>query len=129
MLQRLWMNLVRLFKKSKDETSARGVFQYDEKLKKMVRVSDQPAEEGKYAMPLAEYLHRRNHVSKGSWKRPIDSRYARKEALQGDDFGRTGCKDGYGMFHPMEKGKCIYCGLNKRQILKRQKEHDNGLRG
>ena len=90
----------------------------------MVKVADKPAEEGRYAMPLAEYLHRRAHVSKGSWNRPIDKRYASKESLQNDDFGRAGCRNGEGAFHPLRGGHCLYCGLTRSQIVDRQKQSD-----
>lgn len=124
MLQRLWTKLVSLFQKKETNRFERGVFRYDEKLKRMVKVSDRPAEDGKYAMPLAEYLNRRNHLSKGSWQRPIDKTHASKEALAGDDYGRSGCKSGRGAFHPMRDGKCMYCGLTAGQIKKVQQEAD-----
>lgn len=109
--------------KKKTDPSERGVFQYDEKLKRMVRVRERPKEEGKYAMPLAHYLERKNHLSKGSWKRPEDKEHQLKNQPK-DDYGRSGCKDGHGAFHPMLNGKCIYCGLNLGQIKQLHKSDD-----
>lgn len=102
----------------------KGVFQYDETLRKWVKVREQPQEEGKYAMPLSDYLHRRNHVSKGSWRRPIDTRHASKEALEHDDFGTIGCKGGVGIHHPLRGGRCKYCNLTPNQISDRQQQAD-----
>ena len=109
---------------SKTNQFERGVFRYDEKLKKIVKVADRPAEDGVYAMPLAEYLNRRGHVSKGSWVRPIDKDHSYKEALQNDDFGRVGCKDGLGAFHPLRNGRCIYCGNDLAKIKRLRAEAD-----
>jgi hypothetical protein len=69
-------------------------------------------------------------VGKGSWQRPTDKEHCNKEALQINDFGRSGCKEGLGVFHPMRDGRCIYCGndLNaiKRLHAKADKEKDRG---
>lgn len=89
----------------------------------MVRVCERPKEEGKYAMPLAQYLERKNHLSKGSWKRPEDKKHQLKGQVK-DDYGRTGCKNGYGVFHPLRDGRCLYCGFTLRQIKNLQREAD-----
>jgi hypothetical protein len=86
-----------------------------------VKVGDAPKTEGKYAMMLQDYLNRRAHVSKGDWKRPADPKYNKGK---GDDYGRTGCKDGVGMFHPMLDGRCIYCNLRPSEIKKKQAQAD-----
>lgn len=61
-------------------------------------------------------------MSKGSWKRPTDKNYAKSD--NGDDFGKSGCRDGAGYFHPLRGGRCIYCGLNRDEIKRRQAEND-----
>lgn len=106
------------------DCNERGVFEYSEKQKKWVKKYDKPQEDGKYAMPLQEYQERKHHVTKGSWHRQVDPRHACKEALQHDDFGKAGCKDGHGFNHPKRDGKCLYCGKTQSQIEKIWKEDE-----
>jgi len=103
----------------------RGIFQHDEKTGKLVKVLDKIRTAGVYAMELQEYLHRKHHVSKGSWKRPIDKEHASKEALAQDDYGQLGCKGGRGFFHPMVNGLCKYCGLNAGRIKLFQQDKES----
>jgi hypothetical protein len=105
-------------KRSAPSSSDRGVFRYDEKLKRWVKKYDKPQEDGVYAMPLQEYQERKHHLTKGSWHRQPDPAHACKEALARDDFGRAGCKDGHGFHHPKRNGKCIYCGKTQQEIEK-----------
>lgn len=114
-----WKNLKQIFPELPTPPAfERGTFQYDEKQKKWVKKSDKPAEEGVYAMPLKDYLERKNHVTKGSWHRPTDPRFACKEALEHDDYGTAGCRDGHGYHHPKRDGRCLYCGNTRNQIEK-----------
>ena len=106
-----------LFQKKSDPFE-KGRFLFDEKKGKWVKVSDKTPVEGKYAMPLGDYLERKNHVTKGSWHRPTDSRHASREALQHDDFGKAGCRNGHGFNHPKRNGRCIYCNNTEDQIKK-----------
>ena len=63
-------------------------------------------------------------MSKGSWRRPTDREHTYKEVLQNDDFGRVGCKNGVGAFHPMRSGHCIYCGNDLAAIKRLRTQAD-----
>jgi len=72
---------------------------------------------GKYPMPLQEYLNRKYHVRKGSWRRPTDEKYAKpfhKKAADEIDFGTNGCKNGFHYF--AKGGRCAYCKRTKKEI-------------
>jgi len=112
--------------RSSPSSSERGVFHYDERQKKWVKKYDKPQEDGVYAMPLQEYQERKHHLSKGSWHRQVDPDHASKEALARDDFGKAGCKNGHGFYHPKRDGKCLYCGLTEGQIKKIWHEDEKG---
>lgn len=64
-------------------------------------------------MDLQEYLDRKNHNFKGSWRRPVDEKYAKplwKKEPEEMDFGTCGCKKG---MHYYVDGKCQYCEKEK----------------
>jgi len=107
-----------------NQSSEKGVFQWDENIRKWVRKYDKPGVDGKIPMPLDEYLKRKHHAVKGSWHRQPDKRHAYKEALEHDDFGRAGCGNSHGLWHPKRDGRCIYCGLNQGQLDKIHKKDD-----
>lgn len=66
-----------------------------------------------YKMPLEKYCERakgnKTH-GKGSWPRHVDP--------NGDDFGKAGCREGKGIWHPMVDGRCKYCGKTKEELEK-----------
>lgn len=121
--KKLKKKLKRFLERTENQSSEKGVFHYDYEQKKWIKVRDRSVE-GKYAMPLETYLERKHHTVKGSWHRQPDPRHTREDALK-DDFGKAGCKGGYGMFHPKRNGRCVYCGLNDNQI-KKNWEKKNG---
>lgn len=65
-------------------------------------------------------------MTKGSWHRQPNPEHASKEAMNRDDFGRAGCKDGHGLHHPKRDGKCLYCNKTQAQIEKIWKQDEAG---
>lgn len=130
-----WLRIIlqRLFSRNESKRSsvfdqpkhfAKGVYEVDER-GRVTKVRDYIRDTiGKCAMPLEEYLSRKNHLSKGSWKRPINKDHALPEALGEDDFGTTGCKQGRGFYHPLIAGRCKYCNLTPAEVKKLWEEID-----
>ena len=68
---------------------------------------------GKIPMCLHEFLIRKHHSAKGSWRRPTDEKYAKpfhKKRVEEMDFGTCGCKKG---IHHYVNGRCANCGKEK----------------
>jgi hypothetical protein len=100
-----------------------GTFALNPVTKKMERVGDVVKPFHLYPMPLDEYLKRKHHVGKGSWKRP-ESKDKENRGYTGEDYGQCGCKSGKGLFHPISKEtkKCLYCGHTAEEIEMIQEE-------
>lgn len=98
---------------------ARRKFIWDEEKKKWVEVD--PVNKRKlswYGMPLEKYCERKGNCGKGSWPRNVDP--------NGEDFGKFGCKNGKGYWHPMMNGRCKYCDRTKEELEQFRKDIEEG---